>query len=245
MIKLEVFGESKLIDTNQRNAPLTASLPLLIAAYVVIEHQGEVKRERAHQIFFPMKPVSPENFYQASKIIYEKFWEYGKSSLASGDKYSIDHKNIKAELPDDLTQYAQEIKSTCIELKNYCVIENYHLQDNSLDCWLSSSFKKYLSDLNDPKKDDKKQRIRKTFSEHIGRLRKFITLPSKKGQSNNDLIIRLDVNVTDLEKALANNDFDKIKTIYRGPFLSDIENKVRSNVWLSPELRFWIQTKRQ
>jgi hypothetical protein len=73
MFKLEVFGKPQLtlIDTNQHET-FTTALPLLIATYVVLEHQGEAKRERVYEIFFPMKPISPEGFSECSKMIYEK-----------------------------------------------------------------------------------------------------------------------------------------------------------------------------
>jgi hypothetical protein len=246
------------VSKNERHQTFTTAFPLLIAAYVVVEHEGEVKREKVYEVFFPMAPVYPDFFSKLSQVIYEKLWEYGKSEQQSP---IIHIARLELKIFSD-----SELESACLELKDYCVIEFHQLKDEGLNCWLTPQFKKHLSGFrNDDKtgivysKAEKKHKIHNKCLTHIGNIRKFVAkciddtnkvaemLPQgEKGKKGNDyFIIRIDCNLTDLKTALDEKDFDKIREIYRGVFLADIENKVRENVWLSPQLRDWIQTNRE
>ncbi|RKZ72690.1 MAG: hypothetical protein DRR19_31835, partial [Candidatus Parabeggiatoa sp. nov. 1] len=254
MVKLEVFGQPRLIDTNNQNvSPVTASLPLLIATYVVLKHKDEAERETVRKIFFPMGPDCPEDFDEACKIIYEKVWEYGRTTSIKGKKYSINEKDLPSSLAQD------EIQSACKQLQAYEVLQAYDViknpkpQDKPLTYQLSSKLEHYLSGFRNDDGKDKKLRIQKTFSAHVEAIRKFVkkSLPDEvnemvpSGKSNENLIIRLPINLIEFKKALADKDFDQIKAVYCGPFLSGLENNPRQEVWTSPTLRFWIQTKRQ
>jgi hypothetical protein len=164
---------------------------------------------------------------------------------------------------DELKTFSDsEVESACKELKDFCVIGSHYRRSNSLHCRLVSQFDKHLSGFRDDEKEaykeeHKKGKIQKTCSENIRAIKVFVhdTEPDrvaelfpqgKRGKKGNaSFSINIKCDVTELEQALVDNDFDQIDAIYCGAFLADIENKVRANVWLSPALRDWIQTKRQ
>jgi len=251
MIKLKIFGTPQLVDTDQYTALKTETFPLLMAIYVVVEHQGKVKSEKLRQIFFPMAPVCPKNFCENSKVIYEKLWEKViDEKPPEGRKFNLncDKKGKKTAIVSLHRNYFiqnknSEIESACRQLQRFGVIEDHRIQGDVLDCWLDSKFGNYLcgvfikyrGDSNSPKVI-----IGKRYDTATDKIKKFDSRMILK-KSSIDLIIPLDSQITDLEKALAEKDFNKIKTIYRQPFLSG----VKSNTWLSPEVCYWIQTKRQ
>ncbi len=226
-MKLQVFGKLRLINGNDKHH--TAPLSLLIATYIIIEHQGKIKREDLYEIFFPTKPNCPDNFNAISKQIYEQLWK---------NTISINH------------DISKNLASAHQQLKDYDVIKNAtQINDNTWNYELSSKFDKYLHRFRRTEKQQKAL-INKKVSEHISAIRKSIPLDKvdemlprgKQGISNAFFIIRIPINVTDLENALAEKDIETINTIYTGKYLLNIEH---SKAWISPQIRFWIQDKRQ
>ena len=244
MFKLKVFGTLQLTDTSQH--PFKTAFPLLIAAYIVVEHHGEANREDVYNLFFPMSPIYPQRGSQSGEVIYTKLWEQGKNQQVH-------------IAPSELGTFSDlEIKSACQELKRYDVIDSYELKAENLNCSLTPLFKKYLLDLGSYSKAEKRLKIQKTCSQHLGTIKKFLkeSIPNpdeaakifpenKKGKRGSPFVIYIDCDSTELESALTTNDFKQIKAIYCGQFLADIENHVRANIWLSPTLRDWIHSKRQ
>jgi hypothetical protein len=244
MFKLKVFGTLQLTDTSQH--PFKTAFPLLIAAYIVVEHHGKANREDVYNLFFPMSPNYPQRGSQSGKVIYEKLWERGKNQ-----QVHIAQSELGA-FSDS------EIESACQELEKYDVIESYELKAENLNGSLTPLFKKYLLDLDIYSKAEKRLKIQKTCSQHLGTIKKFLkeSIPNpdeaakifpenKKGKRGSPFAIYIDCDSAELEQALTRNDFKQIEAIYRGEFLADIENNVRANIWLSPALRDWIQGKRQ
>jgi hypothetical protein len=243
-MKLQVFGKLRLVNGNDK--PYTAQLGLLIATYIVMEHQGKIKPEDLYDIFYPMEPICPDNFNVVSKKIYEQLWQYGILARYSKEKpYTINH------------DYSDNLESAHEQLEAYNVIqEPEKISDNTYNYKLSDKFDNYLDKFRGNYHNNYKNKrinIRKTVSKQIDDIRKELKkyhidnvdemLPKgKRGIKVEHVIIRLPINVTDLENALVEEDIDTIKTIYRGKFLLDIE---RSKTWLAPKIRFWIQNKRQ
>lgn len=239
-MKLQVFGKLRLVNGNDK--PYTAQLGLLIATYIVMEHQGKIKREDLYDIFYPMEPICPDNFNVVSKKIYEQLWKYGISAYSKEKIHTINHDD------SDNLESAHEQLEACNVIQ-----EPEKISDNTYNYKLSDKFDNYLDKFRSKyNKDYKEEKIkrRKTVSTQIDTIRKFIApdkvdemLPTgKRGIKVEHVIIRLPINVTDLENALVEEDIDTIKTIYRGKFLLDIE---RSKTWLAPKISFWIQNKRQ
>ncbi|WP_069470896.1 NACHT domain-containing protein [Candidatus Marithrix sp. Canyon 246] len=237
-MKLQVFGKLRLVNGNDK--AYTAQLGLLIATYIVMEHQGKIDREYLCDIFYPMKPTCPDNFNTISKQIYEELWRYSISARYNKEKpYSINHHDV-----------SDNLESAHEQLKDYDVIKNATLINNTWNYKLSDKFDNYLYNLRNFDENECKIKTIKKVSENISNIRKFIPpdkidemLPTgKRGKANEFFIINLPINVTDLENALAEEDIKTIKTVYTGEFLLDIEG---SRTWLAPRLRCWIQEKCQ
>ncbi|NJO18258.1 MAG: NACHT domain-containing protein [Thioploca sp.] len=242
MFKLKVFGTLQLTDTNQHT--FKTAFPLLMAAYVVVEHYGEAMRDNVYNLFFPMLPIYPQRDSQSGKVIYEKLWKQGTNPQVHIAQSELD------------TFSDLEIEFACQELKKYDVIESYELKARSLTCSLTPLFKKYRLDLNSYGEVEKRTKIRKVCSQHIATIREFLTifapdeadkmLPrGKKGERNLPFAIYLNCDSTELEQALIINNFEQIEAIYCGKFLAGIEENVRATVWLPPKLRDWIENRRQ
>jgi hypothetical protein len=239
-MKLQVFGKLRLVNGNDKS--YTAQLGLLIVTYIVMEHQGKIDREYLCDIFYPMEPICPDDFNADSKNIYQQLWKYGISAYSKDKLYTINH-----DVNDNL-KLANE------QLKAYEIITSY-MQISNSTCYykLSDKFDNYLYNLRNFDENECKNKTIKKVFENIYNIRKFIPpdkrdemLPTgKRGKANDFFIIRIPINVTDLENALAEEDIDTIKTIYDQCFLLDIENKLHSTVWLAPQIRFWIKKKRQ
>lgn len=228
MLKLQVFGEPKLVDANSHSVKLEP-LPLLMLTYAMIEHQGEIKRETVCQIFFPTEPDFPKSFSDVSQQLYRKLWE--KAKFNKPQKPTI----ISIKLNELPLLSKQDIESAGEQLKDYGVIDEYKRLDDGLNCQLSK-LQTYLSKLFD--ESDPKYKIKDRYNEAIRKIKKVNV------NVYDDLIVQeLSLTVTDLESALNNNEFDNIKNIYQGEFLLGVEEKTR--IWLSPKLRCWIETKRQ
>jgi hypothetical protein len=240
-IELSVFGKLELIKGQQ--VLLTAPLPLLIAAFVVVEYNGEANRDEVFQVFFPQEPTAPDEFSKLSQVIYQQLWDHLAQSpnspilLITKDFLQ---ESIKKDLSKSLIQNAHE------QLQKYAIIERVTQEDKGFRYWADNRFKNYLIKKEEKNGTDKEQLARKTFSQHISLLRKEIgesCVPSCK-TGKKSLVIRLLCTTTALEKALSAQDIENIHKIYSASFLENIEQLCRNDVWLSPHLRAWIEQQR-
>ncbi|MEY3218989.1 MAG: hypothetical protein RIT27_346 [Pseudomonadota bacterium] len=240
-IELSVFGEPKLIKGQQ--VLLTAPLPLLIAAFVVIEYNGEADRNEVFQVFFPQEPTAPDEFSKLSQVIYQQLWNHLAQSPNVPTlliKKDFLRHAINRDLSKPLLQRAHE------QLQKYAIIERVTQEDAGFRYWADSRFKNYLTKKEEKNGTDKTQLARKTFSQHISLLRKEIGengVPSCKTEKKS-LVIRLLCTTTALETALSAQAIESIHKIYSAPFLENIEQLFRGDVWLPPHLRAWIEQQR-
>lgn len=240
-IELSVFGELKLIKGQQ--VLLTAPLPLLIAAFVVIKYSGEADRNEIFQVFFPQEPTAPDEFSKLSQVIYQQLWDHFAQSPSSPilliNKDFL-QETIKQDLSESHFQRAHE------QLQKYAIIERVTQEDKGFRYWVDNRFKNYLIKKEEKNGTDKEQLARKTFSQHISLLRKEIgescVPPCKTGKKS--LVIRLVCTTTALEKAISLQDIENIHKIHYASFLENIEQSVRGDLWLSPHLRAWIEQQR-
>lgn len=251
MMKLKVFGKPHIAVDNQH--PFTTALPLLIAAYIIVEHRGEAKREDVYDLFFPATPIYPA---ATGKLLYAQIWE---QATATKDPVTLDIDCTSLGISSDT-----DITTACRELKDYQIIERFQLlKNNGIKCQLTESFRKYLDSFLDKENglrlsdNARQQNIRKTCSQHLTAIRRFVkeyvteeqlatmmpaAMPGKKGTP---FIVRLECEYTELTQALENQNFEHIQAIYTGTFLEGIEEHLRATVWLSPGLRHWIESTRQ
>jgi hypothetical protein len=164
-MKLQVFGKLRLINENDKQV-YTAPLSLLIATYIVMEHQGKIKREELYEIFFPMKPDCPDNFNAVSKTIYEQLWQYGISARYSKENpYTINH--------DD----SDNLESAHKQLEAYEILKKYtFISENTWKYQLSDKFEKYIYKIREIDRNDEKKytkRIIKTVSTQIDEMSIF------------------------------------------------------------------------
>lgn len=247
MIQLNVFGQYELVSDKNTHSFQTA-WPVMIVAYILVEYNNKIIRNKLYDVFYPMKPLHPEEFHPASRVIYEQLWNDNNSL----NKRLLEAKNdnrirvIKIPLTQSQIQFAPEgISSAHQQLKDCGFIKNVELKEDTFFYTLSKKLCIHIDSCHNDSAGRKRQ-IDSIIWQHVDTIKKHFSNDKNVICSNGEfLIINFDSNATALEEALANNDYEKIKKIYQGPFLDNIENKLRADVWISPILYFWLQNKRR
>ena len=239
-ITLSVFGK---LELNQgQKILLTAQLPLLIAAYVVIEYNGKAtNRDDVFQLFFPQQADAPSEFSELATVIYQRLWAHLAQSPNTPTLWIAEdvlQQDIGQNLSDAIVQRAHG------ELQEFTLIERVTPEKQGFRYWADSRFQNYLK-----QKDgaDRLQLVRKTFSEHISKLRSSAPqyVPTgKTGKAQQPLIINIPCTATFLKQALIDQNQEKIRELYTAPLLVNLEQDLRSDWWLSPKLRAWIELQR-
>ncbi len=247
---LSVFSEP-MLKLNGKTVPVPP-FPLLIAAYVIIEHQGETQKGyEVQNLFFPVEPVCPESFSELSKILYGKFWESSRYVQQENKVYKIRKEYIDESLTErerGLLNNLIQNRATLEQLKEYTVLAEETLSNDRY--LLTEHFGRHIKNFELSFNHEKKEQLfYKNFSGHLGTIRNRLDekrVPQRK--KGDPVIVKVSSNINylkiELEKALNTWNIKDIQNIYSGPFLENIEIKI-SRTWLSPLLRAWIYEKRQ
>jgi len=249
-VVLSVFGAPCLVQGQK--VLLSAPLPLLLAAYVVIEHQGEAaERDEIRRVFFPQAAEPPEEFSALARTVYAHLWAHLAQAPNMPTLWLADASLRRVAGANFSDAFIQDAHA---QLQEYAIIERAVQEAQGFRYWPDSRFQRYLTG---EKKDgaDRVSLVGKTFSAHISTLRRCIkqsapeqaqhSVPvGKTGQSRQALVIRLPCTAELLAQALAARDGEMIRALYCAPFLANIEQDLRADLWLPPGLRAWIARQR-
>jgi hypothetical protein len=249
-VVLSVFGAPRL--TQGEHVLLTAPLPMLIATYVVIEHNGEAaERNDIRRVFFPQEADAPAVFSVPARRIYEALWAH-LAQAPSAPALWLGDDCLGEEAGQALSNILLQNAHT--QLQEYAIIERAVREKQGFRYWPDNRFQRYLAG-EEKNGADRAQLARKTFSAHIGMLRRCVEqaapeqmrhcVPTgKTGQARQPLVIRLPCTATLLEQMLVAHDWKGIHKWYPTPFLAGIEQALRGDLWLPPGLRAWITQQR-
>ncbi len=221
---LSVFGEAKLLQGEE--TVLTAPLPLLIAAFVVIEHNGEAaSREAVFQYFFPQEPIAPNAFSKLSQVIYQQLWRHLALSPSNPMLY-LTTDFLQEQTGQVLSK--SHFQRAHVQLEDYAIIEQALQKEQGYQYRVDSRLQRYLT-ADGKTGTDKVQLARKTFSAHLSTLRakapEFVPA-GKTGASRQALIIQLPCTATCLEQALQSCELEKIRELHGASFLLKLSKPV-------------------
>ncbi len=234
MIHLNVFEQYEIVSDKNTLRRFRTAWPIMIVAYIIVEHNRKIDINQLCNLFYPLVPLLPNDSLPVSQAIYEKLWNY----VGKREVNSVEIENtFMSQFSDD------DIIHACEQLKQYRIIQTVEQRDNYFFYTLPDNLRKAINSCHIDA--DKIYKNKRTILQNIDYIKKHFRLYSKLIYSQHNLLVVIfDSNIIQLETALLNNDFEKIKEIYRGPFLHNIEDDIRATVWLSPMLHCWLQSKR-
>lgn len=244
MLIINTFGKPDLLNDETQEMLGCPPLSLLIAAYVAIEHQGCASTEQIYRLFLPDAPHPVEVFAPLANAVYAQLWHYG---VTQGSQWNGRCRLLHEGVALDELQQAQQ------QLHTYKVIESVSQDKHAGLYEVTPRFKKQVSKLAHRSKEEiqeRKRRSRKGFAQHIATVRKLLKEQGSEAQASacrntgRELLIPLNSSITPLNAALAKQSLAEIKVYYQGAFLEDIENQIRTQVFLSPDLLAWLYEKR-
>ena len=255
---LKVFGPPALLNESDGQTLECSPLSLLLAAYVILKHQGEMPRDAARQTFYPLQPQAPAAFSPTACRLYKALWERGK--VHDKDKDEPLRTCVLRETEGSAANTG-ELADAHTQLRECRIITAANRKDEDWSYELHPKFSFYLHESvkikNEKFENTHKTQRHKAFSINLTALRKALKtalspqeadkkIPSgRSGEAKEKLIIDLDSSVPMLEEALREADFEKIKQAYPGPFLENIEKRLRGDIWLSPEVCVWLREERE
>lgn len=260
-LTLSVFG-SPCIQTNTKENSLTAPLPVLIASYVVIEHQGEAQnREDVCHLFYPIDFEAPSTFEPLTQNLYQHFWRMLTEAQTETTSLFVRDEILQGK--EEKMPSSKVIQNAHQQLLDYAIIEKVEQTEGGWRYYPNKQLIKYLNKTEDAKNGKNKIELtKKTFSAHIGNIREYVKkvvgekqwqaiVPTgKTGQKSSatSLVICIPSNAEQLKQALSKSEpnFEIIQKIYTGPFLDNIEKNTQNDgKWFfPPELRAWVLSKR-
>ncbi|GEM_PF-3306867 len=236
MLTLKTFGVAQLFISNQKH-PFKTAWPFTIAAYTLIEHNGHATYQQLKDRFYPNQPLCPENFSPLACSFYRTLWKEILTGPESPDSPHPHCPPVSNTLNADYSQNSW--KEALQQLQRYQLIDSFEITTTAYSYIPSKEFCAYLQKLG------LGHGTQKTLNVNLSNIKKKVGQEHCLIEQSSVKFTQFEIDIVALEQALQNCNFNEIKRIYTGPFLSDLEKEIRKGVWMPPLLLDWIWNKRQ